>query len=111
MDKDQLLEVIENGETQEVEFKQSFHSSQDFSKLMSGFANTYGGMVIVGVGAKKEIIGVKEDIDQTQQEISAAAQAISSPIVPEIQVYTIEGKKIIAIEGIEAGILQRHCIG
>ena len=32
MDKDQLLEVIENGETQEVEFKQSFHSSQDFSK-------------------------------------------------------------------------------
>ena len=97
MDKDQLLEVIENGETQEVEFKQSFHSSQDFSKLMSGFANTYGGMVIVGVGAKKEIIGVKEDIDQTQQKISAAAQAISPPIVPEIQVYTIEGKKIIAI--------------
>ncbi|MBI2207858.1 ABC transporter permease, partial [Candidatus Woesearchaeota archaeon] len=58
MDKDQLLEVIENGETQEVEFKQSFHSSQDFSKLMSGFANTYGGMIIIGVGAVITLMSV-----------------------------------------------------
>ena len=97
MDKDQLLEVIESGETQEVELKQSFHSSQDFSKLMCGFANTYGGMIITGVSAKKEIIGIKEDIDQLQQKISAAAQAISPPLVPEIQVYTIEGKKIFSL--------------
>ncbi|PIN74318.1 hypothetical protein COV20_01730 [Candidatus Woesearchaeota archaeon CG10_big_fil_rev_8_21_14_0_10_45_16] len=97
MDKDQILEVIESGETQEVELKQSFHSSQDFSKLMCGFANTYGGMVIVGVDAKKNVMGIKEDIDQIQQKISAAAQAISPPIVPQIQVYTIKGKKIIVV--------------
>ncbi len=97
MDKDQILEVIESGETQEVELKQSFHSSQDFSKLMCGFANTYGGMVIVGIDSKKNIVGIKEDIDHPQQKISAAAQAISPPIVPQIQVYTIEGKKIIAV--------------
>ncbi len=97
MDKDQILEVIESGETQEVELKQSFHSSQDFSKLICGFANTYGGMVIVGVDAKKNSVGIKDDIDQLQQKISAAAQAISPPIVPQIQVYTIEGKNIIAV--------------
>ncbi|MBI5064595.1 putative DNA binding domain-containing protein [Candidatus Woesearchaeota archaeon] len=97
MDKDQLSEVIESGETQEVELKQAFHSSQDFSKLMCGFANTYGGMVIIGIGAKKEIIGIKDDIDQLQQKISAAAQAISPPVIPEIQVHTTEGRKIIAV--------------
>ena len=97
MDKDQILEVIESGETQEVELKQSFHSSQDFSKLICGFANTYGGMVIVGVDAKKNSVGIKDDIDQLQQKISAAAQAISPPIVPQIRVYTIEGKNIIAV--------------
>ena len=64
METDQLLEVIESGETQEVELKQSFHSSQDFSKLMCGFANTQGGMIIVGVNAKKTIIGTKEDVDE-----------------------------------------------
>ncbi len=48
METDQLLEVIEAGETQEVELKQSSHSSQDFSKPMCGFANTKGGMIIGG---------------------------------------------------------------
>ena len=97
MDKDQLLELIESGETQEVELKQSFHSAQEFSKLMCGFANTYGGMVVVGVGAKKNIVGIKEDSDQLQQKISAAAQAVSPPIIPEIQIYAIEGKKIVVV--------------
>ena len=97
METDQLLEVIESGETQEVELKQSFHSSQDFSKLMGGFANTQGGMIIVGVNAKKQIIGVKEDVDKLQQKISAAAQAVSPPLVPDIQVHSIEGKKVIAV--------------
>ncbi len=97
METDQLLEVIESGETQEVELKQSFHSSQDFSKLMSGFANTQGGMIIVGVNMKKSIIGVKEDTDKLQQKISAAAQAVSPPLVPDIQVHSIDGKKVVAI--------------
>ncbi|PJA08943.1 MAG: hypothetical protein COX70_02615, partial [Flavobacteriales bacterium CG_4_10_14_0_2_um_filter_32_8] len=88
METDQLLEVIESGETQEVELKQSFHSSQDFSKLMCGFANTRGGMIIVGVNAKKTIIGTKEDVDELQQKISASAQAVSPPLVPDIQVHT-----------------------
>ncbi|MEA3378671.1 MAG: ATP-binding protein [Nanoarchaeota archaeon] len=97
METDQILEVIESGETQEVELKQSFHSSQDFSKLMSGFANTQGGIIIVGVNAKKQIIGVKGDVDKLQQKISAAAQAVSPPLVPDIQVHSIEEKKIIAV--------------
>ncbi len=97
METDQLLEVIEGGETQEVELKQSFHSSQDFSKLMCGFANTQGGMIIAGVNAKKNIIGVKDDADELQQKISASAQAVSPPLVPDIQIHYIEGKKVVAV--------------
>ncbi|MBU2589479.1 MAG: ATP-binding protein, partial [Nanoarchaeota archaeon] len=97
METGQLLEVIESGETQEVELKQSFHSSQDLSKLICGFANTQGGMIIIGVNTKRTIIGVKEDVDELQQKISASAQAVSPPLVPDIQVHRIEGKKVIAI--------------
>ncbi|RLE46905.1 hypothetical protein DRJ25_03535 [Candidatus Woesearchaeota archaeon] len=64
---------------------------------MSGFANTQGGMIIVGVNMKKSIIGVKEDTDKLQQKISAAAQAVSPPLVPDIQVHSIDGKKVVAI--------------
>jgi ATP-dependent DNA helicase RecG len=97
MNKDQILDIIKTGESQEVEFKESFHSSQDFSKLMCGFANTYGGVILLGVNNKKEIIGVKEDIDQLQQKISSSAQVISSPLIPSIEIHTINDKKILAI--------------
>ena len=97
MNKKQLLDIIEDGETQEVELKESFHSSQDFSKLMSGFANTHGGIIIVGVTSKKKVVGVKEDTDKLRQKISASAQTISPPLVPDVLVRKVNGLKIVAI--------------
>ena len=97
MNKEQILKIIESGESQEVEFKESFHSSQDFSKIMCGFANTYGGIILLGINAKKEIIGIKEDIDKIQQKLSSSAQAVSPPILPAIETHEITNKKIIVV--------------
>jgi len=97
MEKRQILEIIKSGESQEVEFKESFHSSQKFSELMCAFANTYGGIIIIGVNPKKEIIGIKEDLDKLQQKISASAQSVSPPIVPKIEIHTINNKNIVVL--------------
>lgn len=105
MNKEQILKIIESGESQEVELKESFHSSQDISKLMCGFANTYGGVIFLGVNNKKEVIGLKEDPDKIQQKISSSAQAVSPPILPAIEVHEINNKKIIAV------VLQRAIDG
>lgn len=97
MENQQILKIIESGETQEVELKQSLHSSQEFSKIMCALANTYGGIVVIGVNAKKEIVGIEEDADILQQKISAAAQAVSPPLVPKIEAINLQDKKIIII--------------
>ncbi len=97
MDIDQVLRVIESGESQEVEFKESFHSSQDFSKIMCGFANTYGGVILIGVNNKKEVVGVKDNLDSLQQKISSSAQAVSPPIFPSIETHKIKGADVISI--------------
>lgn len=97
MDRSQILKIIELGESQEVEFKESFQSAQEFSKIMCGFANTYGGVLLVGVNRKKEVIGLAEDADMLQQKIAASAQAVSPPLVPSIEIHSIENKKIIVI--------------
>lgn len=97
MDKSQILKIVESGESQEVEFKESFHSSQDFSKLMCGFANTYGGIILIGITKKKEIAGITKDADEIQQKISSSAQAVSPPILPSVEVHDMDGKKVIAI--------------
>jgi len=97
MDTKQILQIIKSGESQEVEFKESFHSSQDVSKLMCGFANTYGGIILIGINNKREVVGIKENLDEIQQKISSSAQAISSPISPSIEIHKIDNKEIIAI--------------
>lgn len=97
MDINQILKIIESGETQEVELKESLHSFQDFSKLMCGFANTYGGVILIGVNNKKEIVGIKDNLDGIQQKLSSAAQAVSPPIFPSIETHKIKGKNIITI--------------
>jgi len=97
MDTGKIKQIISTGETQDVEFKESFHSSQKISELMCGFANTYGGVIILGVNKKREIIGVSGNLDEIQQKISSSAQAVSPPILPSIEVHEIDSKKIIAI--------------
>jgi len=64
---------------------------------MCGFANTYGGIIILGVSKNRDIIGVSGDLDEIQQKISSSAQAVSPPILPSIEVHEIDSKKIIII--------------
>ena len=94
MDEKQLLEVIENGETQEVELKTSL---EDFEKVITGLANTNGGMVIIGVTKSKKIVGLNGNLDSLQQKISALAQTVSPSLLPEVKIHNIDGKKVISV--------------
>jgi len=55
MEVKQIKEIIEKGETEEVEFKESFHSSQDIAKILCAFANTNGGVLLLGISSKKQV--------------------------------------------------------
>jgi len=97
MDKEQLLEIIKAGENQEVEFKESFHSSQDISKIICSLANTLGGTLILGVSDKGEIKGIKENLDKLQQKISNSNQAIYPQPLISIKPHGLNNKKIIVV--------------
>ena len=52
----EISNIIKNGESQTVEFKQSF--DKEAIETISAFANTDGGILIIGVSDKGIIIGV-----------------------------------------------------
>ena len=97
MDVNQLKEIISKGESQEIEFKESFHSNQDISKILCGLANTLGGLLLLGVDDNLNVRGVKGNIDKLQQQISSANQCVSPVPTISIEIYKIEEKSIVLV--------------
>lgn len=97
MDVNQLREIISQGENQEVEFKESFHSNQEASKTLCGLANTLGGILLIGIDNKGGIKGIKENSDKLQQQISSANQCVSPVPTISIELHKIEGKSIVLV--------------
>lgn len=97
MDITQIKQIIEKGENEEVEFKESFHSQQGISKTLCGFGNTLGGIILLGVSNKGNLRGIKENLDKLQQKISSANQCISPTPTISIEIHEIERRKIVAV--------------
>ncbi len=97
MNKQNLIEIIEKGESVDVEMKKSFHSNQDAAKIICAFANTQGGVVILGVNPDKKIEGIYNDSDKLQRRISDSALSVHPRPIIEIEENLINNKRILLV--------------
>ena len=70
MDWLDILHRIEAGEDRHTEFKRSLDRSV-IGKATCAFANTEGGVIILGVTNAREIVGVREDSEQVQERLTS----------------------------------------
>lgn len=97
MDEKELLHLIENDESETIEFKKSTAQIEKALKAVCSFLNHKGGTVYFGI-EKKKIVG-QEVSDSTLKSISQKIrQRIKPEISPEIRVFEINGKKIIEVK-------------
>jgi predicted HTH transcriptional regulator len=93
-----LLEILEQGESLTVEFKQRFPLHEKMAKEMIAFANTRGGYILIGVNDDGSIFGIqseKSDIDLVKE----TTEKYCEPNIDyEIQCVQIEKKDILIIE-------------
>lgn len=93
---EELVDLIKAGESDTVEFKECFGDA--VIDAIGTFANTHGGVVIVGVSNSGEIRGVtigKETLTQWSNDI---AQSTDPRVVTDIGEYEVEGQTVVMIE-------------
>ncbi|MCU0609307.1 MAG: putative DNA binding domain-containing protein, partial [Chitinispirillaceae bacterium] len=104
-----LKQIIESGESQTVEFKRTFDTAA--IETISAFANTVGGVVIVGVSDDGEISGIeigKETLKDWQNNIKTAT---APSLLPDITEFNIEGKTVVVISAQEMPVKPVACRG
>jgi len=87
--------LISNGESEMVEFKSKLINQHDIAKVLTSFANTKGGNLIIGVGDNGEIIGLsEEEALNTKDRLQRICSSLFSfPF--EVEKLTIKGKSIV----------------
>jgi len=94
MNKIELKKLISSGETEIVEFKEIPNNS--FFEAISAFANTKGGVILIGVDKNGNIKGVDPLPKFLEDLTNRIVNKLS--IYPEIEVIEVSNKRVIIIK-------------
>jgi len=92
------VELINQGESETLEFKRSFSLRDEIGVAISAFSNAKGGAVLVGVIDGGEFCGVDIGANTIENEAGYIKRHTDPQIYPSIKIHEIENKTIIAIE-------------
>jgi predicted HTH transcriptional regulator len=95
MNRRHLLELIEEGENIQCEFKRYFTTPEKIAREMIAFANTKGGYVIFGVDDDKEIVGVDSEKSESEMIKDAAENYCELPLKYSIDFIEVNGKEVV----------------
>lgn len=92
MTSEKIMKMIEGGESQSVEFKQTIPPPQLIARYISAFANTDGGTVLFGIREPNIIVGINPQ--QFEKSVNAALARTTGSFETSKHVEIIEGKPV-----------------
>ena len=103
MTRNELLEIIPNGENSGVEFKRDTLHGHDLARELVAFSNLQGGMVLLGVDEDGSIEGVTRD-GLKEWVMSVCGDKIRPPIIPFFEVVeNVERGRDVAVVRVLGG--------
>ena len=117
-----IEELLTRPEGKTLEFKQDLSSPKNILKTMTAFANTAGGVILIGIeDGSKAVLGVAHPLDEEERLCSLIADSIEPRLVPDVELVNWKGRTLIAVEvypsalrphwlksdGIENGVMVR----
>ena len=95
MNEETILNLVNRGESETVEFKTSF--DRETVETLVAFANTRGGTVLIGVADDGSVRGATLGKETLNDWLGQVKSATSPAIIPDIDAIQVEGRIVVAI--------------
>jgi len=94
---EKLDELISQGESGLLEFKEEQVRPESLAREMVAFANTFGGTILIGVADNGTIAGVSDVSAIEQRAINVARHSVIPALNPTIERIVLQGKSVCLI--------------
>lgn len=92
------LELIQMGEGLTVEFKRTIDSPFKIAKTLASFANTSGGILLIGIADNRSAVGITSELRELQKLEKACGSLIESELLVRCKTIQLGMKKILRVE-------------
>ncbi|QJW89410.1 ATP-binding protein [Spirosoma taeanense] len=97
MTRNQLDDLIAQGESNRLEFKRSISSAHRIARTLAAFANTSGGTLLIGVADDGRIVGVPSEIREMRKIEDATDRLIDPALTISYETIAPDGRKVLII--------------
>ena len=97
-----LHDLIAKGEGTHLEFKRTVDSAAKIAKTLAAFANTSGGLLLVGVQDNGHVQGIASEQQEMEKIEEAADRLCDPPLSLAYEVRLSEGKNVLLIRVAES---------
>ena len=93
-----LEELLSKNEGKTLEFKENTQSLQKIIQTVIAFANTAGGILLLGIkNETKEIIGLANVLQEEEKIANAIADSVSPLLIPNLQFCSLRKRDILIV--------------
>jgi len=94
-----VSELLSQNEGKTLEFKRNLSSPKNILKNVVAFANTAGGIILIGVDDEtRKPVGVADPLEEEERLCNMIADAVTPRVVPNVEMTTVDGKTILLVE-------------
>ena len=94
-----LTEILRRNEGKNLEFKRDLSSPAGFLRTVVAFANTTGGIILIGVEDRtRHIRGVSDPLDLEERVVNLISDSIKPRLLPDVELLSYRNTHVLAIE-------------
>jgi predicted HTH transcriptional regulator len=97
MNRKLLVDLIEEGENIQCEFKRQFTAPEKIAKEMIALANTKGGYILFGIDDDRKVIGVESEKAETEMIEDAVINYCEPQIEYRLNYIVYKGKEVVTV--------------